>query len=877
MADAFIVDVRGDPENAELQQSDRASTPAYTVHARYRGGARADRGGRVGARDDAAPLRRYFTALPKSVGKRRRRPVDAGRDDFIPVAGADHDDDDGVDDEERDWMEKSRELNATLRREPDNIGAWWELVKLQDAVTGCTRAARVEKKTSILTEAVRANPASDVLWLALIRSSAQHLPGGDVDRVWQEALQAAPSALLQEQHVRSMIGSFSTFTMNGLREYLAGLLERLADHAPMLHLLSLWTWVERGAGYTERSTAFCQAAIEFSLFCPAPLRSAPLRDRTDAFERFWESEVPRVGEPNAPTWSRWFESQADNADSVADDGARLPSASSTLAEWFEVESRLGTERWLPVRHADTDDESMLDRIVVFDDLRFVLFDCPPVECAVHLVDELLLAVGIDERLLTRSRIVPRSDDFRLCDFRQLFDTERPVFDRSTGSTAPEGFRNDPVPSSSRSARCAFALSAIDAVLSVGLPGDISDALRITRLAIECAERGVKAAARSAKQLLKANRDSVELCKALADLQGLANPSGADAVYSAVLLQMSDSPWTFSTYSLAWAAAEHQIARSGDPRHLLCCIADGRYAPPPSSGDVTSVQLARARKEFTKLMGRLGDDSGWWHRPVASIYPCSPGLSVSLGAMHLEAICANSVDDMVAWITGVLEPILPPPGGPQREYAWACIVRLLTSIKAPPRTLRPVLDRALAACPLSQTLWQALASCVPQTNVMRGVFDTHIARMAGDGLYDGPVRVLLYAIAFEIARPSAGAAARVHRLLEQGLSGPGRGIVLLWRICTSAIPVPVGLHALTRYLFLADIAFELVRGDVLSAKKVLYRAFAHCPWSRTIWIDTIPPMLAAPGSSQHLSSIALLELVTLMGEKGVRLHSAPPIS
>jgi len=52
-------------------------------------------------------------------------------------------------------------------------------------------------------------------------------------------------------------------------------------------------YAERAAGYSERGVALLQANLELNLHCPAELRNVPWPARLEAFEEFWEAEVPR--------------------------------------------------------------------------------------------------------------------------------------------------------------------------------------------------------------------------------------------------------------------------------------------------------------------------------------------------------------------------------------------------------------------------------------------------------------------------------------------------------------------------------------------------------------------------------------------------------
>lgn len=60
------------------------------------------------------------------------------------------------------------------------------------------------------------------------------------------------------------------------------------------------------AGYYERTTALFQAQAELTFEVPQSLYGLPLESQLESLEDFWESEVPRAGEPGAKGWGDWI-------------------------------------------------------------------------------------------------------------------------------------------------------------------------------------------------------------------------------------------------------------------------------------------------------------------------------------------------------------------------------------------------------------------------------------------------------------------------------------------------------------------------------------------------------------------------------------------
>lgn len=86
-------------------------------------------------------------------------------------------------------------------------------------------------------------------------------------------------------------------------------LAHAAPPAPPFHVLETFVGLTKlisTAGYCERAVALWQAFIEIQFFKPQDLVTggASQAQLSQKFKKFWESECPRVGEPDAPGWLR---------------------------------------------------------------------------------------------------------------------------------------------------------------------------------------------------------------------------------------------------------------------------------------------------------------------------------------------------------------------------------------------------------------------------------------------------------------------------------------------------------------------------------------------------------------------------------------------
>ena len=144
------------------------------------------------------------------------------------------------------------------------------------------------------------------------------------------------------------------------------------------------------AGYSEKAIASFQALVEFNLCCPVEFEGSILsKERLAYFETFWDSNVPRIGDVNAPGWRFWMlstqEKKVESKSLCCVDDTRstevisgegdidLDSVSLTEA-WLHVEQSREKHHWLPCK-ASTDEEELSDpeRMVLFDDISPYMF------------------------------------------------------------------------------------------------------------------------------------------------------------------------------------------------------------------------------------------------------------------------------------------------------------------------------------------------------------------------------------------------------------------------------------------------------------------------------------------------------------------------
>ena len=143
-------------------------------------------------------------------------------------------------------------------------------------------------------------------------------------------------------------------------------------------------------GYFERGMAMFQAQAELSVgFRPRSLRvltinrtfksSRPLNSESfdallDSLEEFWESEAPRVGEPDAMGWDTWtLSGKPQGVVSLNTPSPIAPTELDPFRQWAANEVCADRASFLPSRSTDERADSDPYSTVLFTDIRSLLF------------------------------------------------------------------------------------------------------------------------------------------------------------------------------------------------------------------------------------------------------------------------------------------------------------------------------------------------------------------------------------------------------------------------------------------------------------------------------------------------------------------------
>ena len=263
------------------------------------------------------------------------------------------------DDDEEDYdikfdeiQQKTKSFNERLRNDPRNVDLWLEYVDFQDIALAETdftitpenpdgeeprklkksqrergnvvirTKAIVERKLAILKSAMESNPRSVVLLVKRLNLQKEILEDSKtLNGHWEELISIFPEELnAWDEYLRFLTSYFTTFTVSKITGAFQKCFSKLKEmsyqafgHDPsmlenqmtniIIRLAHLWA----KSGYRERSMGLFQALLEFNLYSPKFPGYYSSEDKLERFEYFWNSSVPKFGEPGAQGWSKFLE------------------------------------------------------------------------------------------------------------------------------------------------------------------------------------------------------------------------------------------------------------------------------------------------------------------------------------------------------------------------------------------------------------------------------------------------------------------------------------------------------------------------------------------------------------------------------------------
>ncbi|KAL8960876.1 MAG: hypothetical protein Q9183_005392 [Haloplaca sp. 2 TL-2023] len=372
----------------------------------------------IGARDvleaDFVPLR---------TSRRRKRQRRDGPDDRSSLSlserstdASDSEEESGMSTSNENFQQRKAGLSKQIDQNPTDWRTWIALAELQDevdgvldtvnqhALTNAERRSNAEVTLSIYQKALKnvADPKGrERLYLGMMSKASV---------VWERAKLSAQWKTIQNEHPFSLPlwksyldfhqSTLHSFRLEDVRKrFQDGLdsLQKARDRQSLsqtqisdIYVVQIYfvlrlSLLLRQGGYSEVGLAIWQALLEFEYNRPSHLSHMKPDERDQSrhsesvleFEAFWDSEVPRIGEPNANGWSNFGDDDIELPQAHAEDGACIQGNSNHIKAWADAERKAQDSSIIPGRTLDeTSDDPY--RVVLFSDINISLFLSAPI-------------------------------------------------------------------------------------------------------------------------------------------------------------------------------------------------------------------------------------------------------------------------------------------------------------------------------------------------------------------------------------------------------------------------------------------------------------------------------------------------------------------
>ncbi|KKA20002.1 hypothetical protein T310_6000 [Rasamsonia emersonii CBS 393.64] len=264
---------------------------------------------------------------------------------------------------EQEVRQRNSELSRRVEEHPEDIDAWLELIKHQDALlsgsreetrqlTAAEKRSLADIKLSLYEKAIKkvgANPAKDRLLLGYLEEGAKLWDFKKLSEQWHDVLKRNSRAIFVDCMKLNASSPDSP--------------EKAVIHAYLFLRMTLFM---REAGFLELANGLWQAVLEFTFFRPEEFKRDSGERALTAFMDFWDSEVARIGEEGAKGW---------NSDDNASLEPRISASQSRVvpgslfASWLESETVQRRNARLPARTLDEGEDDDPYRVVLSSDIQ----------------------------------------------------------------------------------------------------------------------------------------------------------------------------------------------------------------------------------------------------------------------------------------------------------------------------------------------------------------------------------------------------------------------------------------------------------------------------------------------------------------------------
>jgi hypothetical protein len=292
------------------------------------------------------------------------------------------------------------ELSRTVKERPGDIEAWLELIGLQDLLfreneendhvrTKDETKALADIKVSMFEKALpHATSTADreKLLVCFMREGSRVWKSDKLAKRWADvAEQNRDSFALWKSRLDFELSNISTFSFDEVKQrfidrlrFIEGkLLTEIDDETGQrdlaeqaIYVFLLLTRFLHQAGFLDLAVGAWQAMLEL-LFARPTLLEDTRESAIASLAEFWDSEVPRIGEPGATGWQKFVDdgSIGDLPETKHQDPISRPETRDVYEAWAAAESELALEARIPAKTVDEGTEDDPYRVVMFADIE----------------------------------------------------------------------------------------------------------------------------------------------------------------------------------------------------------------------------------------------------------------------------------------------------------------------------------------------------------------------------------------------------------------------------------------------------------------------------------------------------------------------------
>ncbi|KAL9615170.1 MAG: hypothetical protein Q9167_000376 [Letrouitia subvulpina] len=306
---------------------------------------------------------------------------------------------------------RRRDLEMAVEADPASLDNWINLISFQDEQINKgdrlhgDEPSRAEKhsnadiKTTLYEKAIKKVQTlnhKEVLLQGMMRAGSTIWEANKLSRKWQNVLREYPTSILLKVDYLNYIESASSLvSVEEICKVYHDCLDLLHEcrtskgadngnlYVKQVYVTLRMTLFLQKAGFSEHAIAIWQALLEYEFYMPANLEDSRYRmskesklDLRSAFEDFWESELPRIGEPDAQGWSHY---QADHEVSVDPRTDIVPTSLGSFDQfeaWGQAERSHSLNSQYPARTVDDVNKNDPYRVILFPDVKNFLIKSP---------------------------------------------------------------------------------------------------------------------------------------------------------------------------------------------------------------------------------------------------------------------------------------------------------------------------------------------------------------------------------------------------------------------------------------------------------------------------------------------------------------------